>query len=129
MDLDGIYWQLRNRRADFLAAWVPSWFAPGASSVLIDWTVRQLLDAAPYIDEHFAAMSSYDPRPRLGDFGVPLHYIHGEVDAEIPVAVAQDCAGQTAGAQVTVLSGCGHMPHLERPNEFNTALRGLLEQL
>lgn len=128
LDLDSILWQLRNRRAEFLAEWVPNWFAPGAAPALVDWTVRQLLDAAPYIDDQFIALSSYDPRPQLGNIEVPVHYIHGELDAEIPVAVAQDCARRTPGAHVAVLTGCGHLPHQEQPAEFNTILRRLVSE-
>ena len=66
---------------------------------------------------------------KLGDIGVPVHYIHGELNAEIPVAVAQDCASRTPGARVAVLAGCGHLPHQERPAEFNTILRRLVNEI
>ncbi|MDN5725098.1 MAG: alpha/beta hydrolase [Propionibacteriales bacterium] len=129
MDLPAILHQLSDRRPGFVQGWVPNWFAPGASEALIAWTVRQILDAAPFIDGQVVSLSTYDPRPRLGALPVPIHYLHGELDAEIPVAVAEDCAAYTPGATVTVIPGCGHMPHQEQPAAFTAALRSVLDQL
>ncbi|NKY84227.1 alpha/beta fold hydrolase [Nocardia veterana] len=114
---------MRYRRAEFVANWVPNWYAPGTASALIDWTVRQILDSGVHIDELFRAFASYDPRPRLPLLRTPIHYLHGELDAEIPVAVARVCAALTPGAGVSVIAGAGHMPQQERAAEFTAALR------
>ncbi|MCK7625264.1 alpha/beta hydrolase [Streptomyces sp. RS10V-4] len=120
---------LRRDRAGTVAAWVPAWYAPGTSRALIDWTVRQILDSGVYIDDHQAAAAGYDPRPALPGLRVPLHYVHGELDAAIPVEVARDCAALTPGGHLTVLPGAGHMPHQERPDAFNSALRTALARM
>ncbi|KIZ18058.1 alpha/beta fold hydrolase [Streptomyces natalensis] len=120
---------LRRDRAGTVAGWVPGWYAPGTASALIDWTVRQILDSGVYIDDHQAAAPDYDPRPTLPGLRVPIHYIHGELDVPIPLEVARTCAALTPGAEVTVIAGSGHMPHQERPTEFNTALRTALARM
>ncbi|WP_227984628.1 alpha/beta fold hydrolase [Nocardia spumae] len=122
MPLAEIIDEMRYRRAEFLSTWVPNWYA-AASPVLVDWTIRQILDSGVYIDELFHACATYDPRPRLPLLRTPIHYLHGELDAEIPVEVARVCAALTPGAAVTVIDGAGHMPQQERAAEFNAALR------
>ncbi|MEU2789894.1 alpha/beta hydrolase [Streptomyces sp. NPDC007100] len=117
---------LREDRAGCLARWVPAWFAPGASPALVDWTVRQVLDSGVFIDDHFPPLAAYDPRPLLPGLTVPVHYLHGELDTEIPLDVARTCAALTPGARATTLAGAGHLPHQERPAVFNAALRDAL---
>ncbi|RMI32671.1 alpha/beta fold hydrolase [Nocardia stercoris] len=126
MPLPKIIHEMLYNRVSFAAEWVPNWFAPNTSPALIDWTVRQILDAGVYIDEQFHVFAEYDPRPRLPELRTPIHYLHGELDAEIPVEVAQACAAHTPGAGVTVIQGAGHMPQQEKPAEFNAALRNAL---
>ncbi|MGV4925342.1 alpha/beta hydrolase [Streptomyces sp. BHT-5-2] len=120
---------LRRDRAGTVAGWVPGWYAPGTAPALIDWTVRQILDSGPYIDEHQTAACDYDPRLALPGLRVPIHYIHGELDVPIPLDVARDSAARTPGAEVSVITGAGHMPHQERPAEFNAALRAALTRM
>jgi pimeloyl-ACP methyl ester carboxylesterase len=43
--------------------------------------------------------------------------------------VAEACAARTPGATVTVIPGAGHLPHQERPAEFNAALRVVLDRM
>lgn len=115
--------RLVDDRVGTLEGWVPNWFAPGTARGLADWTVRQLLDSGVYIDELFTECTTYDPRPRLADLEPPITYLHGELDAEIPLEVPRSCAARTPGARVHVLAGCGHVPHQENPRAFTAALR------
>ncbi|MEV7094100.1 alpha/beta hydrolase [Amycolatopsis sp. NPDC051045] len=117
--------QLVDDRAGTLSGWVPGWFGPKAAPGLVDWTVRQLLDSGVYIDALFTEVTTYDPRPRLKDLKVPITYLHGELDAQIPLEVPRSCAAETPGARVHVLAGCGHIPHQEDPRAFTAALRAI----
>ncbi|WP_228796199.1 alpha/beta fold hydrolase [Nocardia nova] len=126
MPLAEIIGEMRDHRAEFVARWVPNWYAPGTSPALVDWTARQILDSGVYIDELFHLFATYDPRPRLPHLRTPIHYLHGELDAEIPVAVARTCAALTPGARVGVIDGAGHMPQQERAAEFTAALRAAI---
>jgi non-heme chloroperoxidase len=113
---------LVSDRAGTLAAWLPNWFAPGTLPELVDWTLGQLLDSSVFIEELFTECTTYDPRPRLPDLETPITYVHGGLDAEIPLEVLQTCATLT-GAPVVVIEGAGHLPYLEKPVEFNAVLR------
>lgn len=122
----GLREQMADDRPGTLAGWVPHWFAPGTSAAIIDWTVRQLVDSSVYLDELFTEVTRYDPRPRLPELTVPIAYLHGELDTEIPLAVPRECAALTPGAVVHVIAGCGHIPHQEAPRAFTAALRSVL---
>ncbi|MEU0789982.1 alpha/beta hydrolase [Amycolatopsis sp. NPDC005961] len=113
--------RLVDDRAGTFEGWVPNWVA-GAAPGLVAWTIRQLFDSGVHIDELFTECTTYDPRPRLGDLKVPITYLHGELDAEIPLEVPRTCAAETPGARVHVLAGCGHLPHQENPRAFTAAL-------
>jgi magnesium chelatase accessory protein len=47
---------------------------------------------------------------------VPLHIIHGERDAAIPVGKAREAAALVPGATIEVLPGIGHLAHEEQPD-------------
>jgi len=115
--------RLVDDRAGTVAGWVPGWFGPKAGPGLVDWTVRQLLDSGVYIDELFTECTTYDPRPALKELTVPITYLHGELDAQIPLEVPRACAAETPGARVHVFADCGHLPHQENPRAFTAAVR------
>lgn len=125
MPLDDLRAGLRERRAGTVLDWVQTWFAPGTDLALVHWTARQVLDSGVYADEQFVGAATYDPRPALPGLRVPLHHIHGDLDA-IPVEVARTCADLAPGGRLTVMRGVGHMPHQERPGEFTSVLRAAL---
>ncbi|MCX5533406.1 alpha/beta hydrolase [Streptomyces sp. NBC_00006] len=117
---------MRADRAGTLAGFVPHWYAPGTSAALIEWTVRQVLDATPRIDGLAADQAEYDPRERLPALRVPTHFLHGELDSEVPLSVPRELLGLIPGARLTVIEGAGHMAQQERPDSFNQALRAVL---
>jgi pimeloyl-ACP methyl ester carboxylesterase len=48
----------------------------------------------------------------------PTHIVWGREDKLVPVAYAQAFAKLIPGARVTIIPDCGHMPHLEKTDEF-----------
>lgn len=63
-------------------------------------------------------------RERLGDLRVPTLVVWGRQDPLIPVAHAHEAARRIPGAHLALLNRCGHLPMLERPQEW---VRGLEE--
>ncbi|MFF8371647.1 alpha/beta fold hydrolase [Streptomyces lydicus] len=124
--MDKLLADLRADRAGTLADIVPHWYRPGVSAAMIDWTVRQLLDASFLIDQLVVDQADYDPRDRLGDVRVPTHLLHGELDTEVPLSVARECAALIPGARLTVVEGAGHISQQDRAERFNQALRAAL---
>jgi pimeloyl-ACP methyl ester carboxylesterase len=71
------------------------------------------------------ARLAWDPRFYGRDLGKWLHRIDvptlvlwGADDRVFPVAYADAFARAIPAAQVEILSACGHLPHLERPDAF-----------
>ena len=61
--------------------------------------------------------------------GIPLLVVAGDADPVIPAEVARELAAASPSGRVEVLEGCGHLPNMERPGEFNRILRSFLEGL
>jgi 3-oxoadipate enol-lactonase len=67
-----------------------------------------------------------DAGPLLGSIAVPTLVIVGAEDALTPPAMSQNLAAHIPGAKLVTIAGAGHMSNLEKPREFNDALRQFL---
>ena len=56
----------------------------------------------------------------------PTLILHGDLDPLVPVANGRMLAARIPNAQLIVLEGCGHIPHLEKPVETAKAIREFL---
>lgn len=111
-----------DRAAQF-ADWVPTWYSPAAPPELIASTLRQILESSEHVDELFADGASYDPRERIRELAVPVLFLHGALDASIPSEVSRVLASLAPQGTFRLIEGAGHMPHQERPEAVNAALR------
>jgi pimeloyl-ACP methyl ester carboxylesterase len=68
-------------------------------------------------------MADADQRDLLAHIAVPTLLIWGELDARSPLSVAHQFQRAIAGAKLVVIPGCGHVSNLERPEQFNNAVR------
>jgi pimeloyl-ACP methyl ester carboxylesterase len=59
---------------------------------------------------------------RLGELSVPALLVWGRDDRITPLAVAGRFHDLIAGSRLCVLSHCGHVPMIERPQAFNDAV-------
>jgi 3-oxoadipate enol-lactonase len=66
------------------------------------------------------------PSERLGELAVPALVVTGEHDVEDFVAIADRIAAGIADARRETIAGAGHLPSLERPEEFNELLLAFL---
>ncbi len=90
---------------------------------------------APLLDEVAAAirpnsleaqllvMAQADQRDLLSQIAVPTLLIWGELDARSPLRVASQFERAIPDTKLVVIPGCGHVSNLERPEEFNEAVR------
>jgi pimeloyl-ACP methyl ester carboxylesterase len=60
--------------------------------------------------------------------GMPTLLVWGERDPIIPLRHAQDAHEQMPGSRLVVFRGVGHMPHLDRPEEFANLLLDFMAQ-
>jgi pimeloyl-ACP methyl ester carboxylesterase len=69
------------------------------------------------------AIAEADLRDVLPGIAVPTLLVWGELDARSPLSVAREFARAIPHAVLVVIPGAGHMSNLERPDEFNAAVR------
>ncbi|MDP6349648.1 MAG: alpha/beta fold hydrolase [Chloroflexota bacterium] len=55
----------------------------------------------------------------LGDLAIPVQVIWGRQDPLFPLGDAEAAMPLFRDARLDVIDDCGHMPHMERPAEFN----------
>ncbi|GHH22987.1 alpha/beta fold hydrolase [Streptomyces rubradiris] len=127
--MDKLLAGLRADRAGTLADFVPHWYRPGASTAMIDWTVAQLLESTFRIDGLVVDQAGYDPRERVAALRVPTHFLHGELDTEVPLSVPRELAALIPGSRLTVIDGAGHMAQQDQADRFTAALRAALSDL
>ncbi|MFI6100100.1 alpha/beta fold hydrolase [Lentzea sp. NPDC051213] len=64
----------------------------------------------------------------LGTIAVPTLVVVGSDDEYTPISDAEYMHERVPGSTLVVVDGAAHMPNLERPDEFNEAVTGLLAQ-
>lgn len=68
-------------------------------------------------------MAGTDQNDLLPAITVPTLLLWGELDARSPLSVAHAFRDAIPGAELVVIPGAGHVSNLERPAEFNRAVR------
>lgn len=69
-----------------------------------------------------AEMDRYLLEGRLVEVAAPVDLLWGEEDRVFPVAYAERMEHALLASRLTVLPGCGHVPHRSNPRRFNAAL-------
>lgn len=65
-----------------------------------------------------------DELPRLK---VPTLVVWGALDRVVPIRHARDAMSRLRDGHLSVIPGCGHLPHVECPDRFTEALKGFLD--
>jgi pimeloyl-ACP methyl ester carboxylesterase len=94
----------------------PAEFLPLLEAIARDVRPRSMGTALP-------VMAETDLRDLLPRVTVPTLLIWGEFDARSPLAVAHQFEHAIPDAKLTIIEGAGHVSNLERPEEFNRAVR------
>jgi pimeloyl-ACP methyl ester carboxylesterase len=101
----------------------------GGEQWLSSW--RKVPELEDIYDRNRAAAARYSWSPRLCNpkldrwlhrVDVPTHILWGQQERIIPPAYATALAEMIAGATVTTLPDCAHMPHIEQPQAFAGAI-------
>jgi pimeloyl-ACP methyl ester carboxylesterase len=76
-----------------------------------------------------AIINRRDYLPVLESVNCPALVLTGLLDAITPAECAREMAGLIANAQLTLLTGCGHLSTLEAPREVNAAMHNWLHNM
>jgi pimeloyl-ACP methyl ester carboxylesterase len=81
-------------------------------------------DARPKsLRNQLAVMAEADQRDLLPRIAVPTLLVWGERDARSPLSVARQFEEAIPDTKLVVIPDCGHISNLERPEQFNEAVR------
>jgi pimeloyl-ACP methyl ester carboxylesterase len=75
------------------------------------------------------ACSKFDLTAELQEIKAPALAICGSEDKMMPPAFSQQMASVIPGAKIVLIEGAGHMVMMEKPEEFNEALRNFAADL
>jgi pimeloyl-ACP methyl ester carboxylesterase len=104
--------------------------APGADPAIVG-RAAEIVRSRPtqaLVQTLEAIRDRADSVPTLATIGVPALVIVGAEDAITPPAAAREIADGITGARLVEIPGAGHLPPLERPEEFRSALHGFLRE-
>ncbi|MBC7767740.1 MAG: alpha/beta hydrolase [Phycisphaerales bacterium] len=120
---------LEEIRADwpaYVARFAPRMFAPGirdSRPELISWARAEMSRADPEVmASYWASMARQDFRAALARIETPMLVIHGRDSQVYPDGATAFVARTAPRGQRTLISGAGHVPHLEAPEEFLTEI-------
>ena len=80
------------------------------------------IGAEAFVRQQTAIMSRPDSRPMLAWIKCPTLVLSGDEDNTIPNSLSLEMADGIDGAKLTILSHCGHLPQVERPQATAEAL-------
>jgi pimeloyl-ACP methyl ester carboxylesterase len=75
--------------------------------------------------QHLVLDTGFDPG-RVGGLALPVLLVWGREDTITPLAQGEALRDEIPGATLTVIEGAGHIPYLERTQEFEAALMKFL---
>lgn len=113
---------LAEIRADWpahVARFAPRMFARDADAKLIGWAAAEMSKAAPEaMASYWASMAGQDFRAALGRITQPMLVIGGADSQVYPDRATEFVAHTAPKGERVVISGAGHVPHLETPDAF-----------
>jgi pimeloyl-ACP methyl ester carboxylesterase len=107
-----------------------SFFPPDTDQVVLERAHAIAAEQKP--DDLVRAIQAIRDRPDSTEAvtsGIPLLVVAGDHDPLVTPEIAHGLAGAAPNARAHVLEGCGHLPNLERPDEFNRILTSFLAAL
>src|SRR5215212_739948 len=98
-------------------------------SRLDDVSLRQLvhdmgddIGAEAFVRQQIAIIGRADSRPTLATIRCPTLVLSGDEDNTIQNSLSKEMAGGIHGAELRILTRCGHLPQLEQPQATADAL-------
>ncbi|MGW7207341.1 alpha/beta fold hydrolase [Streptomyces sp. NPDC054837] len=108
---------------------LPGLFAGDPPAEFVPLLDAMARDARPEtLRAQLSMMAGADQNDLLPAITVPTLLLWGELDARSPLSVAHAFREAIPGAELVVLPGAGHVSNLERPQDFNRAVRAFCRE-
>jgi pimeloyl-ACP methyl ester carboxylesterase len=116
--------QMLEARPEEFDPTLPGLFAGAPPTGFVPLLEKMAADVRPAsFRTQLLLMAQADQRDMLPAIAVPTLLIWGELDARSPLDVALQFERAIPNTTLVVIPGCGHVSNLERPDEFNEAVR------
>jgi len=103
---------------------LPGLFAGDPPAAFVPLLEEMAADVRPAsMRTQLLLMAEIDQREFQPRIAVPTLLLWGELDARSPLRVAYEFERAIPDTTLVVIPGCGHVSNLERPEEFNEAVR------
>ncbi len=106
----------------YVSRFAPRMFAAGVRAErpeLVDWAAAEMSKASSAsMASLWASMAAQDFRDALTRIAQPMLVIHGAESQIYPDGATRFVANAAPNAEHVVISGAGHVPHLEAPEAF-----------
>jgi pimeloyl-ACP methyl ester carboxylesterase len=110
--------------AERFVATLPGLFGGAPPAAVVEELDSIMADVRPASMRRVTvAIANCDQRDLLGRIDVPTLLIWGKSDVRSPLHVAEQLRDGIPGARLVVIPGAGHVSNMERPAEFNRAIR------
>lgn len=123
---------IRGSWSRWVAEFLPAVLARGTppDHPLLPWIAGEMQGCDPVaMAALWSDLTAADYREDVAGLPVPALVVRGEHSQLYGPATAAWLAGTIPGADLAVIAGAGHAPHLERPEAFNSVLAGFAERL
>ena len=92
--------------------------------------IRSRLIGSVVLEDSAGVSNPSDNQPILdiNSSGIPTLIVWGMNDRIIPVDAARYLHSKIKSSSLAILEGTGHVPHWEKPNEFNHLVTDFLRQ-
>lgn len=118
-DVSATLAEIKAGWAAYVNRFAPRMFAPGADPTLVAWTTEEMSRANPEAMSAFwASMAQQDFRTALPRINTPMLVIAGAQSQVYSDGVTAFVAHTAPHAERVVISGAGHVPHLEAQSAF-----------
>ncbi|MDQ3875563.1 MAG: alpha/beta hydrolase, partial [Actinomycetota bacterium] len=109
----------------------PSLLPEDAPTVVVEraWGMAMLQEPDGLVRATEAIRDRPDSTDVVRGLPMPLLVVVGDRDAFLPLDEARSIADAAPDGRLVVVEGAGHLPSLERPDEFNSALVEFLARL
>jgi pimeloyl-ACP methyl ester carboxylesterase len=113
---------------EFVARWVPHEFFAAAGADLTAEMAAVVSDFHPAGFRLMAgSLAGADTTDVLEQIAVPVLLLWGDADRRSPGDVARQFARVVSGAELVLIPGAGHVSNMEKPEQFNAAVRGFCQ--
>ena len=123
---------IRSRKEPLIQGKEPRDIAPVVAKTLLgpkspQWAYERYVESMSALRKEsyikaIEATTMYNKAAALSEIKVPTLLIYGGDDRLTPPKIGEEMASKIAGAKMVIIQDAGHLPNIEKPDEFSAAM-------